>query len=79
MSCAPASSLFRFTDAEREELVDCVGTGGGGPQTFNISCGAALVASAAGAKVAKHGNRAVTSLAARPMSSKPSAFPSNRP
>lgn len=50
-----------FTDAEREELVDCVGTGGGGPLTFNISCGAALVASAAGAKVAKHGNRAVTS------------------
>ena len=50
-----------FTDAERDELVDCVGTGGGGPQTFNISCGAALVASAAGARVAKHGNRAVTS------------------
>ncbi|MGB7264015.1 MAG: anthranilate phosphoribosyltransferase [Terracidiphilus sp.] len=50
-----------FTDAEREQLVDCVGTGGGGPQTFNISCGAALVAAAAGAKVAKHGNRAVTS------------------
>ncbi len=51
-----------FTDAEQAELVDCVGTGGGGPQTFNISCGAALVAAAAGAKVAKHGNRAVTSL-----------------
>lgn len=50
-----------FTDAERAELVDCVGTGGGGPRTFNISCGAALVAAAAGAKVAKHGNRAVTS------------------
>jgi anthranilate phosphoribosyltransferase len=50
-----------FTEEERAELVDCVGTGGGGPQTFNISCGAALVASAAGAKVAKHGNRAVTS------------------
>jgi anthranilate phosphoribosyltransferase len=50
-----------FTDEEREQLVDCVGTGGGGPQTFNISCGAALVAAAAGAKVAKHGNRAVTS------------------
>jgi anthranilate phosphoribosyltransferase len=50
-----------FTDAERDHLVDCVGTGGGGPQTFNISCGAALVAAAAGARVAKHGNRAVTS------------------
>jgi anthranilate phosphoribosyltransferase len=50
-----------FTDAERDELVDVVGTGGGGPLTFNISSGAALVAAAAGAKVAKHGNRAVTS------------------
>jgi anthranilate phosphoribosyltransferase len=50
-----------LTDAERAELVDVVGTGGGGPLTFNISSGAALVAAAAGAKVAKHGNRAVTS------------------
>ncbi len=50
-----------LTDAERTELVDVVGTGGGGPLTFNISSGAALVAAAAGAKVAKHGNRAVTS------------------
>ena len=50
-----------LTDEERDALVDVVGTGGGGPLTFNISSGAALVAAAAGAKVAKHGNRAVTS------------------
>src|ERR1039457_2441539 len=51
-----------MSDAEREQLVDVVGTGGGGPLTFNISSGAALVAAAAGAKVAKHGNRAGTPL-----------------
>lgn len=62
---AGAASALRMhmnpIETRRENVVDTCGTGGGKSGTFNISTAAAIVAAAAGASVAKHGNRKSTS------------------
>ena len=55
------SHTLKIDIKDKEHLIDCCGTGGDGAKTFNISTCVAIILAAGNVKVAKHGNRAVSS------------------